>query len=58
MHIVLAGLFLAVAYAPLAAQAPGKWPPDSLVNVKVFPRSTPVMQVRSEEHTSELQSPI
>lgn len=45
MHIVLAGLFLAVAYTPLAAQAPGKWPPDSLVNVKVFPRSTPVMQV-------------
>ena len=30
---------------PLAAQAPGKWPPDSLVNTKVIPKDTPVMQV-------------
>ena len=29
----------------LAAQAPGHWPPDSLINVKVIPKSTPVMQV-------------
>ena len=29
----------------LAAQAPGHWPPDSLINVKVIPRNTPVMQV-------------
>ena len=27
------------------AQATGRWPPDSLVNTKVFPRSTPVTQV-------------
>ncbi len=26
-------------------QAPGKFPPDSLVNVKVIPKNTPVMQV-------------
>lgn len=31
--------------AILAAQASGKWPPDSLVNVKVFPKKTPVVQV-------------
>lgn len=29
----------------LRAQAAGKWPPDSLVNTKVFPRTTPVMDV-------------
>ncbi len=27
------------------AQAPGKWPPDSLINTHVFPRNTPVVQV-------------
>src|SRR5258705_6438888 len=26
-------------------QAPGHWPPDSLINTKVFPKTTPVMQV-------------
>src|SRR5882762_9437419 len=31
--------------AALRAQAPGKFPPDSLVNVKVIPKNTPVMQV-------------
>jgi hypothetical protein len=29
----------------LAAQPVGKWPPDSLVNVQVIPKTTPVMQV-------------
>ena len=29
----------------LGAQAPGKWPPDSLVNTQVIPHSTPVVQV-------------
>src|SRR5437879_13048192 len=28
-----------------AAQTPGRFPPDSLVNVKVIPRTTPVIQV-------------
>ena len=37
---------LAALAAPRAvAQAPGKFPPDSLVNVKVIPKSTPVIQV-------------
>jgi photosynthetic reaction center cytochrome c subunit len=38
--VIIAGLSQA-----LAAQAPGKWPPDSLINVKVIPRTTPVMQL-------------
>ena len=29
----------------LQAQAAGKFPPDSLVNVRVIPRHTPMMQV-------------
>ncbi len=46
MRTVLAGVALVSLIAvPVAGQAPGKWPPDSLVNVKVFPKSTPVMQV-------------
>lgn len=45
MRLILTGLSLLLFTTSLAAQAPGKWPPDSLVNVKVFPRSTPVMQV-------------
>ena len=36
---------LLVAPAVLAAQPPGKWPPDSLINTQVIPRSTPVSQV-------------
>jgi len=31
--------------AALRAQPPGKWPPDSLVNTRVFARNTPVPQV-------------
>ena len=31
--------------ASLAPQPPGKWPPDSLVNVRVIPKNTPVVQV-------------
>jgi hypothetical protein len=31
--------------AALAAQAPRKWPPDSLVNVQVIPRTTPPIEV-------------
>jgi photosynthetic reaction center cytochrome c subunit len=30
------------------AQPPGKWPPDSLVNTKVIPHSTPTMQVSGQ----------
>ena len=42
-RLVLAALVLCASDAP--AQAPGKFPPDSLVNVKVIPKNTPVMQV-------------
>ncbi len=45
MRLLLAGLCSAVLTSAAAAQAPGKWPPDSLINVKVIPKSTPVMQV-------------
>jgi photosynthetic reaction center cytochrome c subunit len=43
-------LFLAVAgtlvlAATLSAQAPGRFPPESLINTKVIPHNTPVMEV-------------
>jgi hypothetical protein len=41
----LVAIGLAALPPLLSAQAPGRWPPDSLVNTKVIPRSTPVMQV-------------
>jgi hypothetical protein len=41
----LAGLALVLLSTAAAAQPPRKWPPDSLVNTHVIPRSTPVMQV-------------
>ena len=34
-----------VSVGALAAQAPGHFPPDSLINVKIIPKNTPVMQV-------------
>jgi hypothetical protein len=47
VRLLAAGAVLCVATtaAPGAAQAPGKWPPDSLINVKIIPKSTPVVQV-------------
>ncbi len=42
---VLAALAALAAPAVAAAQAPGRFPPDSLVNVKVIPKNTPVIQV-------------
>ena len=41
----LAGLAFVLLSTAAAAQAPRKWPPDSLINTHVIPRSTPVMQV-------------
>ena len=41
----LVAIGLAALPALLTAQAPGRWPPDSLVNTKVIPRNTPVIQV-------------
>ena len=45
MRPFFVSVVLATLSTPLTAQAPGKWPPDSLVNVKVVPRNTPVMQL-------------
>lgn len=45
MRHFLVGLALLVAAGGLPAQAAGKFPPDSLVNVQVFPKETPIVQV-------------
>jgi len=45
MRLFLVGLGALLSTLPLSAQPPGRWPPDSLVNVQVFPRTTPVMEV-------------
>jgi tetratricopeptide (TPR) repeat protein len=45
MRSALVVLPLLTAAVPLAGQAAGKFPPDSLVNTKVIPHDTPVMQV-------------
>ena len=42
---VLAAFALLAAGNCLAAQPAGKWPPDSLINVQVIPKATPVIQV-------------
>jgi len=39
MHLLL------LALLATTTQAPGKWPPDSLINTKVIPHNTPVTQV-------------
>jgi hypothetical protein len=38
-------LVVALFTSLLPAQPPGRWPPDSLVNTRVIPRTTPVSQV-------------
>ncbi|NOT09628.1 MAG: c-type cytochrome [Gemmatimonadales bacterium] len=45
MRFRLTLLLACSAASGLAAQAAGKFPPDSLVNVKVIPRGTPLTQV-------------
>ena len=45
MRILLPSVILQLTASILSAQAPGKWPPDSLINLKVIPPNTPVMQV-------------
>src|SRR4051794_7794019 len=42
--LLAASLWLSTASLALA-QAPGKWPPDSLVNTQFFPHATPVIQI-------------
>lgn len=45
MRLLLVGFAVLAVVEELSAQAPGKFPPDSLVNVQVFSRDTPVNQV-------------
>lgn len=45
MRGMLVGLLSAVLSTSLVAQVAGKFPPDSLINTKVIPHDTPVMQV-------------
>ncbi|MEO6445039.1 MAG: c-type cytochrome [Gemmatimonadaceae bacterium] len=45
MRLMLAGLGLSLLAALLPAQAPGRFPPESLFNTHVIPRNTPVTQV-------------
>ena len=45
MRTLAAALFLLLPLLTVRAQPPGKWPPDSLVNVQVFAKNTPVVQV-------------
>jgi hypothetical protein len=45
LRLLLASLGVAALSATLSAQAPGKFPPDSLINTQVIPRTTPVAQV-------------
>ena len=45
MRFLVIAVAIVLAPPALASQAPGKWPPDSLVNVQVFPKTTPVMDV-------------
>ena len=43
--VLVSLLVVATFTRPAAAQAPGKFPPDSLVNTKVIPHNTPVTEV-------------
>ena len=45
MRLYMVGVATLVVPAVLGAQAAGRFPPDSLINVKVFPRTTPVPEV-------------
>jgi len=45
MRALLVTISLLLLPVTVTAQASGRWPPDSLVNTRVFPKSTPVMQV-------------
>ena len=45
MRLLSLGLGLVVLAGGAAAQAPGHWPPDSLINTRVIPHTTPVLEV-------------
>lgn len=44
-RIVAGIIMLGIVPLAAAAQAPGRWPPDSLINVQVISRTTPMLQV-------------
>ncbi len=48
MRSALVALALLAAVGRTNAQPPGKWPPDSLVNVRIIPKTTPVVQVSGQ----------
>ena len=45
MRFLVVAVAVVLAPTALASQASVKWPPDSLVNVQVFPKTTPVVDV-------------
>jgi hypothetical protein len=45
VRLFVVAFAILVAPAVMVAQAPGRFPPDSLINVQVFPRTTPVIDV-------------
>lgn len=45
MKTIMRGLLALLVPSVIAAQGPGKFPPDSLVNVQVIPKTLPVPQV-------------
>src|SRR2546423_660878 len=45
MRSLIAVVAMVLAASSVAAQAPKKFPPDSLVNTQVIPRGTPPIQV-------------
>jgi len=45
MHRLVIALVAAMQFSRVEAQPPGKWPPDSLVNVQVIPKTTQPIQV-------------
>jgi hypothetical protein len=45
LAVLVSLLVVASGARPATAQAPGKFPPDSLVNTKVIPHNTPVTEV-------------
>ncbi|MEX2151965.1 MAG: c-type cytochrome [Gemmatimonadaceae bacterium] len=45
MRLLLCAIGLVSTSVSVNAQAPGTWPPDSLINTQVIPRTTPVIQV-------------
>lgn len=51
VRFALAALAMVAAPASLASQVAARFPPDSLINVQVFPRTTPVAEVTAAMRT-------